>query len=137
MSSMKIALHLLWIDCLAGALVGAVVAGFHDWFSALFGLPVGLVQFMGIMNLAYAALSFSLAASLHRPLWRFRVLVVANVFWSLFCLAILAGYWRQASLFGIGQLLAEAVFVGGLGALEWNFRKVLNIDEGLGDAGEI
>lgn len=124
---MKIASHLLWIDCSAGLLVGVIVTTFHGWLSTLFGLPSDLVLFMGIMNLAYAAFSGSLAIRKARSHGHFLALVVANVGWGLFCMVLFIHHINSASLLGAAQLLLEAIFVGGLGITEWKCREHLGI----------
>ncbi len=111
---------LIWIDWIAGAVVGALTLSLRGWLTDLYALPGNLVLFMGVANLAYAAVSFTLAM-LSRgdrvPL--LRVVAVANIAWALLCLTWALVWFGEASVFGTGQLVAEAVFVGGLGILEW------------------
>lgn len=112
--------HLIWVDCIAGGVVGAVVLSLRDWLAELYGLPELLVLAMGLANLAYACLSFTLALRRRGervPL--LRVVAVANVLWAVGCVVIAALCAGRASLIGIGSLVGEAVFVGGLGVLEW------------------
>ena len=51
--------------------------------------------------------------------------MVANLTWAVVCLGLAAAFSASATGFGLGHLVAEAVFVGGLGALEWNQRDQL------------
>ncbi|MEL6615335.1 MAG: hypothetical protein AAFQ43_06330 [Bacteroidota bacterium] len=117
--------HLLWIDCTAGGLVGALVLLLHDWLSGLYGLPVGLVIGLGVANLVYASYSFNLARRHRRPLAGIVALAGANVAWAVFLCVVIARYAGDASVFGLATLVTEVVFVGGLGLLEWRHRDLL------------
>lgn len=124
----KILPRLLWIDCAAGAVVGVAVLALSGWLSDLYGLPRGLLLFTGAANLAYASYSFSLARRSVRPMAGLALLAVANMAWAVPCVVWAATYWDTATPLGIGHLLAEAVFVGGLGAVEWTQREALLTD---------
>lgn len=119
---MRIIPKLLWIDCTAGALVGVLVLSLSGWLSRLYSMPLGLLYFMGLVNLLYAAYSFSLAIRPTRPRVLITLLVAANGIWTLVCLGMAAHYFETATVFGIGQLVGEAIFVGGLAGLEWKWR---------------
>ncbi|OZC02701.1 hypothetical protein [Rubricoccus marinus] len=114
--------HLLWIDCSAGAAVGTLVLILHGWLSNLYALPVGFVLFMGLANVAYACGSFSLAVRRQRHLAGVQALAIANMAWGAFLIGMTVVFAREASAFGLATLVAEAVFVGGLGAVEWRHR---------------
>jgi hypothetical protein len=113
---------LLWVDCLAGGVAGAAVLALSGWLAELYLMPRPLVVVMGAANLLYASYSFSLAARTTRPKHLITLLVFANLTWSGVCLALAANYAQTASLFGIGHLVLEAIFVGGLAGLEWSNR---------------
>ena len=117
--------NLLWVDCLAGGVVGVVVLLIDSWLSQLYRLPLGLVTFMGVANLVYACYSFSLALRSERPLNLIRFLVVANLLWSVLLVILIAVFFQTASTFGLLFLGLEALFVGGLGILEWRSREFL------------
>ncbi len=114
----RLAKSLLWIDCIGGLTVGALVLAFSDWLSALYGLPVGLVTAMGAANLAYGGFSFSLARRAVRPRALLRLLVAANLTWAALCVVAAAVLATEASAYGLAQLLLEGAYVGGLGLLE-------------------
>ena len=91
-----------------------------DALAGLFALPRELVRVMGIANLAYAAVSFTLAMSARRGRVPFlRVVAAANLAWGVVCFALAVAFAAEASGFGLAQLIGEGLFVGGLGALEW------------------
>lgn len=118
--------NLLWVDCTAGAVVGGAVLALSGWLSGVLGLPRGVLLFTGAANLAYAAYSFSLARRRARLVRPIEILAVANVAWGLVvCLGLAAAFWDTASGWGRAHLLAEAVFVAGLGAVEWRERERL------------
>lgn len=108
------------MDWIAGAVAGALVLSLRGWLTGLYALPGELLLVMGLANLAYAVVSFTLAM-LSRgdrvPL--LRVVAVANIAWALLCSAWAVVWSGEASAFGVGQLVVEAVFVSGLGVLEW------------------
>ena len=114
--------RLLWIDCTAGAVAAVMVVVLSPWLSRLYGLPREILPFMGAANLLYAAYSFSLARRVGRPMSLIKLLVYANATWVLVCLGMVARFWEQATVFGFAHLVGEALFVGGLAALEWNQR---------------
>lgn len=122
---MNIFRRLLWVDCTAAALAGVAVLAFSGWLSGLHGLPEGLLIFIGGVNLVYASYSFSLARQAERPMRLIKLLVYANVGWALACLGIAAVVLERATVFGVGHLVGEALFVGGLAALEWSQRQEL------------
>ncbi|HEX2210370.1 MAG TPA: hypothetical protein VHG93_22015 [Longimicrobium sp.] len=117
--------RLLWIDCTAGALAGVLVLTLSPWLSRLYALPQVLLLFVGATNLLYASFSFSLARRAERPMSLIKLLVFANAAWVPVCLGLAATFWNRATVFGIAQLIGEAVFVGGLAALEWKLRHQL------------
>lgn len=116
---------LLWVDCTAGALVGVSVVAFSGWLSSLEGLPREVLLFTGAANLLYASYSFSLAVRPKRSLLMIKLLVIANLVWAPVCLGLAAAFSGVATPFAFMHLIGEAVFVGGLGVLEWRQREYL------------
>ena len=114
--------NLLWVDCTAGAVVGVAVLLLSGWLADLYALPHGLVLVTGAANLLYAAYSCSLAVRPRRTMPWIVALAVANMAWGGVCVGLLVAFGGTASAFGIAHLAAEAVFVGGLGAVEWRVR---------------
>lgn len=122
---MQLNKNILWLDCTAALLASVLVLSFPEWLSALYAMPENLLLFIGAVNLLYACYSFSLAIRARRPLFLIKLLAVANASWALMCIAIFAKFAGSLSLWGGGHLLGEALFVGGLAALEWRWRKQL------------
>jgi hypothetical protein len=111
---------LIRVDWIAGAVVGVLVLVLRGWLADLYSLPADLLLVMGVANLAYACVSFTLAMrsrGSHVPF--LRVVAAANGMWAIVCAALAVVWLGQASVFGMGQLIGEAIFVGGLGVLEW------------------
>jgi hypothetical protein len=109
---------LLWFDCTAAAIAGAIMLTLGGRLAPWFGLPRGLLVFTGLVNLAYGTYSFSLARRAAPSPRAVRALVAANASWVLVCL-VLAGYLAgPGSWLGSAYLLAEGAFVGLLAALE-------------------
>jgi len=117
--------NLLWIDCAAGALVGVLVLMLDDWLSKWYQLPVRLVFFMGIMNLVYASYSFSLALRSKRPMRLIKILVFANLTWSLLLLVWVILFQGTATWLGLLYLSLEAIFVATLALFQWRSRELL------------
>ncbi|MEM6428871.1 MAG: hypothetical protein AAF708_06475 [Deinococcota bacterium] len=117
--------QLLRIDCTAGIVVGIVVLSLHRWLSGFYQLPVSFVVFLGIVNLTYGTFSLSLAVRNNRPQHLVWLLIRANMVWGVLCIVWVILFWNTATVWGIGTLLFEAVFVGGLGIIEWRWRHLL------------
>lgn len=117
--------HLLWIDCIAGALAGISMLLLADWFAVLYGMPRELLVFIGVANVLYASYSFSLAIRRIRTPRVLNALIVANSLWALVCIGLAVQWAGTATLFGMAHLLAEALFVGRLASLEWKWRGLL------------
>ncbi|HEX2223416.1 MAG TPA: hypothetical protein VHN15_04335 [Thermoanaerobaculia bacterium] len=116
---------LLWVDCIAAALAGATMLLLSGWLGGLYALPRGLLLFMGTVNVLYASYSFTLATRSKRPRFLINLLVLANLTWAGVCLALAVAFAGSATLFGIGHLVGEGFFVGGLAGLEWKWREEL------------
>jgi hypothetical protein len=114
--------HLLWVDCIAAALGGGAVLLLGPWLPSLYGLPAGLLVFIGLANLAYGSYSFSPALLRRRPPVLITLLVAANGAWVLDCLGMALHFAGSATWLGLGHLVVEAVFVGSLAAREWKWR---------------
>ena len=74
------------------------------------------------MNLVYGSYSSTLAFRASRGLApsRFAVdlLVAANLAWACVCASLVLLKARDASVFGIGQVAIEGLYVGSLGLVE-------------------
>ncbi len=108
------------MDWVAAAVAGVLVLSLRGWLADLYGLPAALLLVVGVVNLAYGGVSFTLAVSSRGGRVPFlRAVAAANMAWAVCCF-VLAGVWSgEASAFGIAQLVGEGLFVGTLGVLEW------------------
>ena len=113
---------MLCADGAAAAIVGLLVLALHDWLAQLFRFPQALVLTMGIVNLAYASYSGTLAVRAlgGRPPGRaaINLLIGGNLAWTVVCMITAILTWRTASVFGHAQLVLEGIFVAALAALE-------------------
>lgn len=119
---MRVSGRLLWIDCSAGAIAGVAILALSEWLSRLYGLPHSILLLIGAANLLYATFSFSLARRAERPLPLASLLAWMNMGWAPVCIGILVAFQDTVTGFGTAHLVAEAVFVGCLGAVEWRLR---------------
>lgn len=117
--------NLLWVDCSAAFLAGLVLLPLSAWLAQLYALPQAFLVGIGVVNLAYAAFSFSLARRARRPRFLIILLIVANATWAALCGLAALLHWETASIFGLAQLLGEGLFVGWLARLEWTQREQL------------
>jgi hypothetical protein len=117
--------NLLWIDCIAGGIVGVATLSLSSWLDNWYGLPRNLILLMGVANLVYASYSFSLAIRSKRPRILIFLLIAANLIWAICCLVWAFRFYDTASFFGLVYLSLEALFVGGLAGLEWRWREAL------------
>ncbi len=128
-----LATQLIWVDWIAGTVAGVLVLSLCGWLTDLYALPHDLILAIGVANVAYGCVSFTLAmASRGGRVPFLRVVAAANVAWAVGCVVLAAVWFREASVFGLGQLLGEAVFVGTLGILEWR----AGAPKGVADGGE-
>ena len=116
---------ILQLDCYAGLSVGFATLLLSSFLSNIYSLPLNIVLLIGISNFAYGCFSFALIKSKARSLLSVTALSIANMLWGGFCLALAFIYQDSASLFGKAHIIAEAIFVGGLGFFEWVSRKHL------------
>ncbi len=122
---MKIANHILWIDCTAAAFAGLIVLLAAQWLSQLYHLPKGIIVFMGCVNLLYASYSFTLANYKKRSMLLINILITANSIWVLVCLVMLWKFWQEMTIFAVLHIAGEAVFVGTLARFEYQWRHQL------------
>lgn len=122
---MKIAKNLLWIDCTAGAVAGILVISLSGWLSDLYSTSQNFLWFIGAVNLLYACYAFVLATRKRRKESFIKILAGANGIWALICIAIVTQCSGTMFWLGSAHLAVEAIFVGGLAALEWKWRNEL------------
>ena len=102
--------------------MGAAVLSLSGFLSRLYGLPRALLLFTGFANVFYASYSFTLAVRSIRPRSLIIALALANSLWAVVCTCLALLVAASATAFGLVHLLGEALFVGGLAALEWRWR---------------
>jgi hypothetical protein len=111
---------LLRADSIAGVSAGVGMLLLHDWLTALYRLPSTLIWGITAANLLYGATSGTIVLRQPTPLaaWT-RRMGAANVGWAAVCTLIAVRWVGVASAFGVAALIAEALFVGTLGVMEW------------------
>jgi len=109
---------LLWFDCAAAAIAGTATLALAGLLATLFGLPRVVVVFIGLVNLAYGAFSFSLARQPSPARGRVMALVTANLLWAGVCVVMAIYFAGPGSWLGASYMLAEGFFVGILVTVE-------------------
>jgi hypothetical protein len=109
---------LLWLDCAAAAIAGTAMLALAGLLAPLFGLPRAVVVFVGLVNVAYGAFSFSLARQPSPARARVRALVTANLLWVGVCVVMALYFASPGSWLGASYMLAEGFFVGTLATVE-------------------
>jgi hypothetical protein len=104
-----------------GGLFGAVVTlSLHRWLAEWYQLPSNLLLFIGLANLIYAIISFTLSSmSQGHRVPGLRWMGAANMAWTACCLLIMLVWRSQITGWGIAHLTAEGLFVAALGFLEY------------------
>ncbi|PKL30264.1 MAG: hypothetical protein CVV45_18415 [Spirochaetae bacterium HGW-Spirochaetae-10] len=120
--STKTARILLSVDSMAALSVGLITLLITPFLADLYGWTEAFTRFMAAVNIAYGSFSgvqawlFLRHGRLFRP--AVLLLVIANAAWIGHCFAQIWYLYDTASFYGLGQLGLEAIFVGGLAALE-------------------
>ena len=123
-----IAKHILWVDCLGAILTGILLAVLSGYIAPIYSLPQSWVIAHACVHLAYGAFSLSLAVRRTRPLVLIKLLAIANAAWAVLCIISLRMI-KFDSVLAAAHFLAEGIYVGSLGFIEWNRREVLTKDE--------
>lgn len=119
-------MNLLRIDSTAALLAGSLTALLAPWLARWYGLPLPVLQGIAAVNLLYGLYSGWLASRpAPRPLAGIKLLVGANLGWTLACLLLAALFHHTASALGLLHLIGEGVFVGALALSEWRQRRSL------------
>ena len=116
----KISLNrLIWTDGLAALSVGVGMLPLRHFLADLLQLPLWLIVAQAVTNLCYATYSLSLARRREKPVVMVRLLSIANMGYAFFAICLLRYFYNTCSSWGVAFFVAEVVFIGGLGILEW------------------
>lgn len=122
---MKPTPKILWLDCLGGLVVGIIVLIFCTALCRWEGLPLGVVVFLAIMNLAYGAFSLYVTLGNPRPIKLVRTLAIANMAWLIVCIAIAIAWINSITTLGSVHVVGEGLYVAALGFTEWRWQDEL------------
>jgi cbb3-type cytochrome oxidase subunit 3 len=115
---LKPAPRLLWFDCAAGGVSGALLLLLRPWLEPLYGISGSVLLAMALVSLGYCAYGFSLTQRASRSRAAVLLLVGGNFAWAAVCLGLAVALWSSASWVGVAALAIEAAFVGILAAVE-------------------
>ncbi len=111
--------RVLWLDAATGAATGALQLLLAGFLAGLLGLPETLLVVSGWAIFGYVALIGFIATRQFVPAPLVWLLIGANFFWVLGCLALLLGDWVMPTLAGKAFIAIQAVTVGLLAELQW------------------
>ena len=114
-----------WIDGLAALAAGALVLGLRGDLAGWYGLPPSLVTTIGAVNIIYSAFGLTLGPLRRRPAWLLYALIAANLVWAGICAALVVRHAGTATIWGLGHVAGEGVFVTALALLEWRYRNAI------------
>jgi hypothetical protein len=116
---------IFWVDGLAALSAGAFVLVLRRFLAELYALPLGLITFIGLVNVGYSAFGLTLASKERRPGGLIVGLAAANGFWACVCVVMALRFASDAHPLGLAHILFEATFVAALAAAEWKHRHAL------------
>jgi hypothetical protein len=117
--------RIFWIDGLSALSAGLFVLSLRSFLAELYVLPLALITFVGLVNVAYSSLGLALAVRKRRPLALIVVLSGANAFWAAVCVVLAVSFGAQAHPLGLGHILFEGAYCATLASLEWRNRSAL------------
>lgn len=109
---------ILWADFALGSGTAVIGLAAYPVLAPFLGLPVSLVVLVSVVTLLYALVALWLATRRSPAVGRVRLLMYANVFWTLVSIGLVIGYITGATVFGAVFLVLQVVVVGGLALLE-------------------
>jgi hypothetical protein len=109
----------LLADAVASAATGLLLALGAQHLSGLLGLPVALMRYAGLSLLPFAAIVLLVGLRAQLPRIPVLAIIAYNALWTIDSLALLASGLVAPTLFGATFLVAQAVTVGALAALQW------------------
>ncbi len=115
--------RLIWTDGLAALTVGLGMLPLRHFLADLLHLPLWLITAQAIANLCYATYSLSLARRKDKPLALVKILSIANLAYAFSAICLLCYFYPVCSPWGVAFFMAEVLFIGTLGILEWKTAK--------------
>lgn len=112
--------RILWADFLLGASSGLIGLIFYLILAPIFGLPEKVLIWISSITLIYAFFVFRLARQTEVSIPFLRILILANLIWTMISLGIISIYFNEASQLGKLFLILQIIVVGCLAWLEGN-----------------
>ena len=101
--------RLLWLDCLGGLIVGAIVLTISFPLSELGNLPLRVVVGMGIANVLYGSFSLFVTVQNPRSIGFVKTLAIANMAWLVVCVTLVWVWSEQISMLGTFHVLGKEI----------------------------
>lgn len=111
--------RVLLTDAVASAAAGLLLALGAQVLTGLLGLPVALMRYAGMSLLPFAAIVLLVGMRNVPPRIPVLAIIAYNALWAIDSVVLLAGGAVNPTLLGAAFVIAQAVTVGLLAALQW------------------
>ncbi|MFD2676386.1 hypothetical protein [Camelimonas lactis] len=111
--------NLLVLDAVTCLGAGALMAIGGGHLASLLALPEPLLRYAGVFLIVFGGAVGLLARSARVPRAAVLAVVVCNALWAIESVAIIAAGWVTPNAFGVAFVLAQAVWVAALAALQY------------------
>lgn len=111
--------RVLAVDAIGAAVSGIALIAGAEAIAPLLGLPVSLIESVGIAFVPFAAFVGWLASRETPPATGVWAVMLLNALWVVESLLVAAGVWFQPSSFGVAVIVAQALGIATLAELEY------------------
>jgi hypothetical protein len=109
----------LLADAAASAGTGLLLAFGADYLTGLLGLPITLMRYAGMSLLPFAAIVLLVGLRSNPPRIPVLAIIAYNALWAIDSIVLLASGFVYPTMLGSAFVIAQAVTVGALAALQW------------------
>lgn len=111
--------NLLALDAVTCLGAGALMAIGGGHLASLLALPEPLLRYAGVFLIVFGGAVGLLARRAHAPKAAVMAVIVCNALWAIESVAIIAAGWVTPNAFGVAFVVAQAVWVAALAALQY------------------
>ena len=111
--------NLLILDAVTCLAAGALMAVAGGYLASLLALPEPLLRYAGVFLIVFGGAVGLLARRARIPRAAVAAVIVCNALWAIESIAIIPAGWVTPNAFGVAFVLAQAVWVAALAALQY------------------